>query len=219
MNISLASYESQRLAWPKAGKHILAQYDDASIIVYQAFNPRIAKSILEHQNYHSESCLKSGLNLDRMTWIKTNFLWMMYRSGWASKKCQERILAIRITRNGFEEILSKAVVSTRAKDESGQDLSKSPTKDDLVRLQWDPDHLPNGEKVSSGRRAIQLGLRGDMFIKFSKEFILNISDITEFVKEQSTNVSNTANLVIPQETVYAVLNQEIASQICLSSLD
>ena len=30
----------------------------------------------------------------RMTWIKPNFLWMMYRSGWAEKKGQENILAI-----------------------------------------------------------------------------------------------------------------------------
>lgn len=30
------------------------------------------------------------------------------RSGWASKKSQERILAVCITRAGFEEILSKA---------------------------------------------------------------------------------------------------------------
>jgi len=26
--------------------------------------------------------------MNRMTWIKPNFLWMMYRSGWASKKNQ-----------------------------------------------------------------------------------------------------------------------------------
>ena len=45
----------------------------------------------------------------RMSWIKTNFLWMMYRCGWATKRNQERVLAIRITRQGFEEILSKAL--------------------------------------------------------------------------------------------------------------
>lgn len=45
---------------------------------------------------------------ERMTWIKTNFLWMMYRSGWATKPGQNRILAIRISRDGFEEILANA---------------------------------------------------------------------------------------------------------------
>ncbi len=40
--------------------------------------------------------------MNRMTWIKPNFLWMMYRSGWAVKKNQERILAIKLTKKGFE---------------------------------------------------------------------------------------------------------------------
>jgi hypothetical protein len=37
-----------------------------------------------------------------MTWIKPSFLWMMYRCGWATKPGQERVLAIQITREGFE---------------------------------------------------------------------------------------------------------------------
>ena len=45
----------------------------------------------------------------RMSWIKTNFLWMMYRSGWGSKVNQEMVLAVRISRNGFDTILSHAL--------------------------------------------------------------------------------------------------------------
>ena len=47
-------------------------------------------------------------SFDRMSWIKTNFLWMMYRCGWASKKNQERVLAVTISRAGFEQILANA---------------------------------------------------------------------------------------------------------------
>jgi Domain of unknown function (DUF4291) len=46
-----------------------------------------------------------------MTWIKPNFLWMMYRSGWGRKEGQEVTLAIRIKRSAFDEILSQAVHS------------------------------------------------------------------------------------------------------------
>ena len=46
-----------------------------------------------------------------MTWIKPSFLWMMYRSGWGTKTDQERILAIDITREGFNTILSGVVLS------------------------------------------------------------------------------------------------------------
>lgn len=50
--------------------------------------------------------------MGRMTWIKPNFLWMMYRSGWAQKKNQEVILAIRICRSFFEELLFQAVYTS-----------------------------------------------------------------------------------------------------------
>ena len=52
--------------------------------------------------------LGGEFKFERMSWIKTNFLWMMYRCGWASKKNQERVLAITISREGFEEILANA---------------------------------------------------------------------------------------------------------------
>ena len=142
-----------------------------------------------------------------MSWIKTNFLWMMYRAGWATKPNQERILAIKITRQGFEEILSKAINSSH---------STSNTKSDEVRLQWDPDHNPDGSKVESGRRAIQLGLRGDMLMKFSKEFIVEINDITSFVIGQKENISNLSLLTIPLETIYNISNEDLANRINLS---
>lgn len=37
-----------------------------------------------------------------MTWLEPSFLWMMYRSGCAQKEGQERVLAIDVTRSGFE---------------------------------------------------------------------------------------------------------------------
>ena len=54
-----------------------------------------------------------------MSWIKTNFLWMMYRSGWASKRNQEKVFAVRISRKGFEEILSKALTG-KARHNTGK---------------------------------------------------------------------------------------------------
>ncbi|WP_375339409.1 DUF4291 family protein [Okeania hirsuta] len=43
-------------------------------------------------------------SLNRMSWIKTNFLWMMYRSAWGSKTGQEIILAVTIKRTAFDGI-------------------------------------------------------------------------------------------------------------------
>ena len=84
-----------------------------------------------------------------MSWIKTNFLWMMHRSGWAGKPGQERVLAVRIARDGFDAILCRALTGQ-------QERQRGVARSD-VRLQWDPDHAPSGEPEA--RRAIQLGLR------------------------------------------------------------
>jgi hypothetical protein len=207
--LKICKYVEQRERWPQNGNHILAQYDEESIIVYQAYKTLIAEQLVKFQNFHSEPCLKSGFNMNRMTWIKTNFLWMMFRSNWASNLNQERILAIRISRTGFEEILSKAVES---KSKNGD---KEPNKTDEVRLQWDPDHLPNGNKVPSGRRAIQLGIRQNMLHKFSQEFILSISDITDFVIENRKHILNEQELLMPQENVYTFKRTEVAKSLNL----
>ena len=44
------SYVEQRdEVWPKAGRHILAQYDEESVVVYQAFCPEIAEYAVRNQ--------------------------------------------------------------------------------------------------------------------------------------------------------------------------
>ena len=68
----------------------------------------ISRSIYSYLNFFYFRFGGPDYNPDRMSWIKPNFMWMMYRCGWAQKTNQERVLAIRITKEGFEDILSKA---------------------------------------------------------------------------------------------------------------
>jgi hypothetical protein len=143
------------------------------------------------------------IGFSRMTWIKPNFLWMMYRSGWGKKTDQEITLTIRIRRDAFDQILSLAVPSSF-------DASVYPTREAWqvqvkksdVRLQWDSDHDPLG--IKQVRRAIQLGLRGVVVQRFSNEWILSITDISDFVREQRKHVETDSLdlLYTPKETVY-----------------
>jgi hypothetical protein len=48
MRLSIAPYLEQVQRWPAAGRHILAQFDDESIVVYQAYRPSIAKYAVDH---------------------------------------------------------------------------------------------------------------------------------------------------------------------------
>lgn len=212
MTLDTDLYLAHRETWPEKGKHIMAQFDSDSIVLYQAYNETVADQLVQHQCFHrTDGCF----SMSRMTWVKTNFLWMMFRSGWATKRNQERILAIRISRQGFDEILNKAVLSSHSERDSSN-IQKA-SKEDEVRLQWDPDHLPSGQKIVE-RRAIQIGLRAQMLQRFSSEFTLSITDITEFVRSQYRNVSEQTNLVVPIERPYVPADQSLALKIGLSSI-
>ena len=103
--------EQKRDNWPKTGHHILANFDQKTIVVYQAFCPEIAEYAVKHGHFGGPK-----YSVTRMTWIKTNFLWMMYRAGWATKPNQTRILALHLTREGFDEILRSAKEGKAIKD-------------------------------------------------------------------------------------------------------
>lgn len=112
-----------------------------------------------------------------MTWIKPSFLWMMYRSGWATKPGQERILAIQITRDGFEWALAHAALShyepgTHASQQQWAERKRTSP----VRVQWDPDRSVTLAPLSL--RAIQIGLSGEAVDRYLDQWITAITDIT-----------------------------------------
>jgi Domain of unknown function (DUF4291) len=192
----LQPYTSQLRSWPPSGRHILAQFDSDSIYVYQAYRSSIAHFAVEHQHFGGE------FSFSRMSWIKPNFLWMMYRSGWATKEGQEHILAVRLRRTFFDEILRRAVPSTYdPRRFAGHERWQAAVSTSEVRLQWDPDHDPAGKPLE--RLAVQLGLRGSVLRRYGEEELLSIEDITPFVIEQRQHVvDGIAELQMPEERVY-----------------
>lgn len=223
-------YREAKNIWPGSGRHILAQYDEDSILVYQAYKRSIGTYAAKHKTF--VGCPE--FSDTRMTWVKTNFLWMQYRSGWATKHNQEVILAIWLTRDGFEKILelSREAASYEERqagvkkgkkpiphpeldgdDDSEEGGSKGkkekrPRSQGAVRLQWDPDHSPSGARET--RRAVQLGLRGVQgFV--NGDWIIDIQDITEMVHEQSKK--SPEELLVPRERVFTPLNEENARRI------
>ncbi|MBL1176757.1 DUF4291 domain-containing protein [Pantanalinema sp. GBBB05] len=207
------SYLTQIAQLPQTGRHIVAQYDEDSVVVYQAYRPVIAHFAVEHGYFGGE------FSFSRMSWIKPNFLWMMYRSGWGTKAGQEVTLAIRIKRSAFDTILATAVHSSFVPEVYTSQVEwRQAVAQSSVRLQWDPDHHPSGDKLE--RRAIQLGLRGDVLAKYARDWIVDIEDISEFVQHQYQVVRSHdwAQLLVPSEAVYPVTDAAIARQLQLSAL-
>ena len=214
MNLKTESYLSQLERWPKNGQHIMAQYDADSVVVYQAYKPSIGHFAAANGYFGGD------FSFSRMSWIKPNFLWMMFRCGWGTKADQEVVLAVTLKRAAFDEILAQAVHSHFVPMVYGTESDwKSAVDHSQVRLQWDPDHNPVGEKLE--RRAIQLGLRGDVLKKYSQEWIVRIEDISEFVREQHQHVvsRNYSELYTPRETVYTVNDETVAERLGISNPD
>ncbi len=65
------------------------------------------------------------------------------------------------------------------------------------------------------RRAIQLGLRGDVLAHYARDWIVDIEDISSFVAEQRPLAQPRAHasLVTPREAVYPARDQETASRL------
>ncbi|MHC5541805.1 DUF4291 domain-containing protein [Singulisphaera rosea] len=210
MNLETEAYLDQKSRWPKAGRHILAQANAESVVVYQAYNPKIGRYAAQHGHFGGE------FKVGRMTWIKPNFLWMMYRSGWGTKVDQEVTLAVRLRREAFDEILRRAVPSSfSAEAYASHDAWQKAVAESDVRLQWDPDHGPSGNPVE--RRAIQLGLRGDVVGRYVKDWLIGIEDISDFVAEQRSNaVAPFDRLVMPRDAVYRIEDPKVAARLGIS---
>jgi hypothetical protein len=211
MKLATESYLEQARSWPASGRHILAQFDDESVIVYQAYRPSIGRHAIERGRFGG-----GGFSFERMSWVKPNFLWMMFRSGWGTKLGQEVVLGLRLRREFFERILSQAVPSSWNRDEytSREDWADALARSS-VRLQWDPDHDPHGGKLE--RRAIQLGLRGEVLRAFAGQELLEVLDVTDFVAEQRARLARGgADLVTPRERVYAPADPAVRARLGLS---
>ena len=153
-------------------KEIRALYDAKTITVYQAFGPAIAEAALSHGRF------VAPFSFARMTWIKPSFLWMMERSGWATKPNQERVLAVRMTRAGWEEALANAVLTAPGRgqgaEEWREELDSSP-----IRVQWDPERTLRGGK--SEQRSIQVGIARQWSERYAQEWVVSLTDLTPAV--------------------------------------
>ncbi|MCA9040775.1 MAG: DUF4291 domain-containing protein [Planctomycetaceae bacterium] len=150
---------------------IRADFDQHTIVVYQAYNPIIANSAVKQQRF------VSPFSFNRMTWIKPSFLWLMHRSQWGRKKGQENILAIRMKRMGWDSALKYGVLTH---PEPGiyqsPEIWRSEFDRALVHIQWDTERSLKGKPLN--QFSIQVGLSRHIIREFVDDWIVEIQDIT-----------------------------------------
>ena len=191
---------------------IRANYDRDTIVMYQAYSKAIAVPALKAQKF------VSPFSFNRMTWIKPSFLWLMHRSNWGRKSNQEYILAVRITRSGWEEALSKSVLTAYEKSvhRNVTDWRKQFDKA-LVHVQWDPERSLKGADLQI--ESIQVGLSRHVIQDFVDKWIISIEDITPTVRKiyglLQKGDSKNAKRQLPSERVYSV-SEDIGRHLMIS---
>jgi hypothetical protein len=186
---------------PELKYRISARYTDSTIIVHQAYPTEIGLPAVR------EGRFPAAWQRHRMTWIKPSFLWMMYRCGWGTKEGQEAVLAVEITREGFEWALGHACLSHYERAlHSDRAAWKQQMKRAPARVQWDPERDVRLRPLR--HRSLQLGLAGEAAHRYADEWTVSITDITTLAHEIHRHVQDgnleVAQRLLPRELPYPV---------------
>ncbi|MDA3643571.1 DUF4291 domain-containing protein [Saccharopolyspora indica] len=178
---------------------VRAQHTATSITVYQAYSAEIADAAL------AAGTFAPPFKRERMTWIKPSFRWMAYRCGWATKPNQERVLAVEITREGFERALEHASLSHFEPDTHGtREQWAEQQRTSPVRVQWDPERDLHLRPL--GHRSIQIGLGGEAVHHYVDDWIVALTDVTPAMRETAELVAagdlEAARASLPKEDPY-----------------
>jgi len=190
-------------------RQIRALQSDTTVRVYQAYSPAIAEPAL------AKGTFVAPFKRERMTWIKPSFLWMAYRCGYGRKPGQEHVLALDVTREGFEWALANASLSHYDSDVHADQKSwQAGLKASPVRIQWDPERDLHHRPLNY--RSIQIGLSGEAVGHYVDEWITRITDVTPVMHEIAAHVAANrlpeALALLPEETPY-VLPEDLAKAI------
>jgi hypothetical protein len=127
------------------------------------------------------------------------------------------VLKIKITHEGFLEILSQSVETSFNPDvyQSVHQWRLALARSD-VRLQWDPDRSLRGERLE--RRAIQIGIRGETVQKYVRSWIIQLEEVTALAKQIGEAVRDGREDApqVPDEIEYSV-SQELQQRLGMRS--
>lgn len=184
---------------PVTRQEIRAVYTATTITVYQAYPPAIGEPAARDGRF------PAAWKRDRMTWIKPSFLWMMYRCGWGRKEGQETVLAVEITREGFEWALANSCLSHYDPDLHADRASwRRLLRQAPARVQWDPERDLHLRPLPY--RSLQLGLAGEAARKYADEWTVAITDVTALAHEVHELVRDgrldAARELLPREVAY-----------------
>ncbi|MDP3273835.1 MAG: DUF4291 domain-containing protein [Deltaproteobacteria bacterium] len=183
-------------------RQVRADYDRDAVVIYQAYDDRIADAALAQGRF-----VGPHFSFSRMTWIKPSFLWLMHRSHWGTSRGQTRTLAVRLRRAGFDHALSVAVsTDPTARLYDSYPAWRAAFEAAPVHVQWDTERALSGSALA--HYSIQVGLSRHVIRTFVDEWIVSISDLTDRVSKMRAFVqggrTDRARALLPPERLYPV---------------
>ena len=162
----------------------VGEYDADGVFFYQAYSAAIADFAVANQRLGGPA-----FNVERMTWIKPSFAWMLYRAGYGSKHGQERVLKLKLPRDAVADLLLGCACKHGGGGSKG-------------RVQWDParDLMSSDGRGHSAEprkmlreRAIQVGLSRSLSAHFVAS-TTSIEDVTMRDRSMQTKMVYHASL-------------------------
>jgi hypothetical protein len=132
---------------------------------------------------------------------------MMQRSNWGRKPGQESVLAVRISRMGWDEALANSVLTSPERG-AYPDVEKwrRQFEQASVIVQWDPERSLRGAALQID--SVQVGLSRAIIARYVNEWTVEISDCAPPVPKLRDLFANgrasQAQRLPPRERVYPV---------------
>ncbi|MFI1013165.1 DUF4291 domain-containing protein [Streptomyces sp. NPDC020965] len=188
-------------------RRVRALHTESTITVYQAYRPALGLPAARDGRF------PPSWKRSRMTWIKPSFLWMMYRSGWGLKEGQETVLAVEISREGFDWALRNSCLSHYDRDaHTDRAAWKGELRASPARVQWDPERDLRLQALPY--RSLQLGLAGEASRRYADEWTVSIRDVTPLAHRIHALVRAgepaAAAALLPEERPYPAPSQSPA---------
>ncbi|GAA2530130.1 DUF4291 domain-containing protein [Winogradskya humida] len=174
-------------------------YTPETVTVYQAYPVQIAMAAAKAGRF------VPPFKRDRMSWIQLSYLWMMHRCQWTTAEGQERVLAVEITREGFEWALAHACLAQYDHNfHAEREAWTHALKESPVRVQWEPERSLELKQLPY--RTLQVGLGVDVIDKYVQEWTVGITDVTHKARQIGALVRKgdeyRAEAMLPDERPY-----------------
>lgn len=172
--IPLAPESAQGL--PRAGRPLLATWDETSVVVWQAHRPEVADELLARGRPGGTSW-----RTDRVTRMRTSLPSLLGRCDWCRRPGRERLLALRLSRDGFDAMLRQAVHGEfEPANYATRGAWQLATRYGAVTLTWHPDRDALGRELP--RQAPRIAVRDDALRRLTTDWVLALEDWTPWVQ-------------------------------------